>query len=304
MGCCNCNSVDEKGINRIISREIIPNKKRKSNKIDNQKSKEFNTDNNIKFAKAALNKNNSYRNLHGVEPLKYDEYLFKMAFILAKQYLEEGTLENNNLKYMNHEELGMNFLLRDEKLDGDKLVDIWYDEINKPYNFNEPNEFECNNFTQMVWKKSEKFGCGYYSKEIIGDKGNNNENEEKNEKNNISKKYYYVALYYPSGNQPGEFRKNVLKRKRIKPQPEEQGVSSKETKIQSIVKSNDEQNEKKMRIKIKKIMPTKKQKLLNSILQVFRNTIKPLKMKLITTKVLITILMKKKRQILDRVLKK
>ena len=56
----------------------------------------------------------------------------------------------------------MNFLLCDEKLDGAKLMNKWYEEINKPYDFIEPDEIECSNFTQMIWKQSKNFGCGYY----------------------------------------------------------------------------------------------------------------------------------------------
>ena len=156
-----------------------------------------------------------------------------MAFILAKQYLTEGTLENNNLKYKNHEELGMNVLSNDEMLDGDKLMNKWYDEINKPYNFIEPNEFECSNFTQMIWKQSEYFGCGYYCLEVKEQKeSDKNENQGKIQ---FSKKYYYVELYYPAENQPGEFKNNVLKI--FEYQNKTQGVSSPESKIKPKVKN-------------------------------------------------------------------
>jgi hypothetical protein len=222
--------------NQIIVREINPYKKRKENKIDENKSKELEHNINLEFVNAALKRNNYYRNLHGVKPLNLDEYLFKMAFILAKQYLTEGTLENNNLKYKNHEELGMNVLSNDEMLDGDKLMNKWYDEINKPYNFIEPNEFECSNFTQMIWKQSNNFGCGYYCLEVKEEKEiDKNENQEKKQKIQSSKKYYYVALYYPAGNLPGEFKSNVLKK--IEYQNKDQRVSSPESKIKSNVKN-------------------------------------------------------------------
>ena len=230
-------------MNQIIVREINPYKKRKENKIDENKSKELEHNINLEFVNAALKRNNYYRNLHGVKPLVLDEYLFKMAFILAKQYLTEGTLENNNLKYKNHEELGMNVLSNDEMLDGDKLMNKWYDEINKPYNFIEPNEFECSNFTQMIWKQSTNFGCGFYClevKEVKEEKeekeGNKNENQEKNLKIQFSKKYYYVALYYPAGNQPGEFKSNVLKE--VEHQNKAQRFSSPESIMKPDVKNN------------------------------------------------------------------
>jgi hypothetical protein len=249
MGCCitiDDNTVERKSkgknanykinLNEIKAREIIPNKERKPNKIDENKSKEFENIINLEFVKSALNRNNYYRKLHGVEELVLDDYLYKMAFILAKQYLTEGTLENNNLKYKNHEELGMNVLSNDEMLDGDKLMNKWYDEINKPYNFIEPNEFECSNFTQMIWKQSKNFGCGYYCLEVKEEKEiDKNENQEKKQKIQSSKKYYYVALYYPAGNLPGEFKSNVLKK--IEYQNKDQRVSSPESKIKSNVKN-------------------------------------------------------------------
>lgn len=250
MGCCitiDDNTVERKSkgknanykinLNEIKAREIIPNKERKPNKIDENKSKEFENIINLEFVKSALNRNNYYRKLHGVEELVLDDYLYKMAFILAKQYLTEGTLENNNLKYQNHEELGMNFLLCDEQLDGVKLMNKWYEEKNnKPYNFNEPDEIECSNFTQMIWKQSNNFGCGYYCLEVKEEKEiDKNENQEKKQKIQSSKKYYYIELYYPAGNLPGEFKSNVLKK--IEYQNKDQRVSSPESKIKSNVKN-------------------------------------------------------------------
>ena len=138
MGCCI--SVDESKEGRkkngekankrthkkniIKVREIIPDKNRKANKIDENKSKEIDKKFDLKFVSDALDKNNYYRKLHGVKPLDSDNYFNKMGFILAEQYLTEGTLENNNLKYKNHEELGMNVLSSDEKLQGKQLMDI------------------------------------------------------------------------------------------------------------------------------------------------------------------------------------
>jgi len=233
------NRTDKKNIIKIT--EIIPDKKRKENKIDENKSKEIDKKFDLKFVRDALDKNNDYRKLHGVKPLDSDDYLNKMAFILAKQYLTEGTLENNNLKYKNHEELGMNVLSYGEKLDGKQLMDIWYEEIYKPYNFIEPDEIECSNFTQMIWKKSTNFGCGYYCLKVKEEKESRKiENQEKNKENQFSEKYYYVALYYPAGNQPGEFKSNVLKKNEHQNKP--QIVSSPESKTKSQEKDKVKNN--------------------------------------------------------------
>ena len=40
-------------------------------------------------------------------------------------------------------------------------MEKWYEE-NIYYNYEKPEELECNNFTQMIWKHSTNFGIGYY----------------------------------------------------------------------------------------------------------------------------------------------
>ena len=49
------------------------------------------------------------------------------------------------------------------------------------YDFQDPKEFECRNFTQMIWKNSEKFGIGYYILEA-GDENKEGNNQNTNEK--------------------------------------------------------------------------------------------------------------------------
>ena len=217
--CCCCECGETKTIrNKIIhKKEVIPNLDRTINEIDESLlSGSFDQN----FFITALNKNNYYRELHGVRPLILDDYLNKMAFILAKQNLEENTLKYNNLGYIHHEELGMNVLTFDEKLDGDKLMDKWYME-KKNYNFIEPNEYdEFFDFTQMIWKDSTNFGCGYYCKRV-------NENNENNNNENQSNNYCYVALYFPAGNKLGEFRNNVFRSRDIN-QNENQRILSTE----------------------------------------------------------------------------
>ena len=194
-----CRSIDlNKERDNVIGKEKLKNLK---NLIDDEKKK---------FNQLALKQNNQYRKLHRVEPLKFDEYLYKRAFIIAQQYLTEETIDNENLSYKNGKELGMNAKIFKEKLDEKKLMGLWYKE-NEKYNYKNPKELECNNFTQMIWKDSKKFGIGYYS---LPENGKGKESaKKKNENKNNEKKpeiYYYVALYYPAGNLPDEYEKNVL----------------------------------------------------------------------------------------------
>jgi len=200
----NNNQIQNEDINKnnIESKVIEKNPKRK-NDIDKKKYKDINIDEQKKqFANNALKKNNEYRKKHGVAPLDLDDYLNKRAFILAKLFVNEEEFDNDNLLYKNREDLGMNILMSENKLDAENLMNKWYEE-NINYNFIEPKELECNNFTQMIWKDSKKFGIGYCH---LG----GNENNQFNEKKSL-KKFCYIALYYPEGNKPGEYIKNVLK---------------------------------------------------------------------------------------------
>ena len=64
--------------------------------------------------------------------------------------------------------------------------DIWYEEVSK-YDYNKPGlSANTAHFTQVVWKDTEKIGCG-----VAGGK-------------------YVVCRYYPSGNYKGRFENNVL----------------------------------------------------------------------------------------------
>jgi len=173
------------------------NTKRK-NEIDKKLYKNLIIDKN--FIEIALETNNKFRRKHIVEPLELDEYLNKRAIILAEELLKKNEFYNENLLYKNGEDLGMNVKLSNEKIKPEKLMEIWYEE-NKKYNYENPEEFECNNFTQMIWNNSTKFGIGYYH---LKNKINNNEN------NSNKFEYCYIALYYPPGNIPGEYKDNVF----------------------------------------------------------------------------------------------
>ena len=194
MGCCSCEVIPEE--NKITDKNIELNPKEK-NKIDKKKYKSV-----LKFADSqkgfinkALEQNNSLRKLHEVEPLVLDKDLYQRAFILAYQKLEEGNFSNNYQCDEKNEKLGMIIHESNEELDADKIIKIWYEDLIN-YNPKYPDIFDALNSTQMIWKGSEKFGIGYFSKDI----------------NNAGKKYWYVGLYSPQGNQPNvnKYKENVL----------------------------------------------------------------------------------------------
>ena len=71
------------------------------------------------------------------------------------------------------------------------MTDLWYNEIDK-YNFTNPGfSMETGHFTQVVWKSSQRIGCGI---------------------SNNGSEFYGVAQYDPPGNFIGEFEQNVPKK--------------------------------------------------------------------------------------------
>ena len=197
--------------NEVIIEHFKLNNKRK-NEIDNKISLDIKIDN--IFVDQALKKINDLRQLHGTKNLKQDDYLNKRAYIIAKDLLNKGECFNENLHYKNFEELGMNVKMSNEKIDPEKLMEDWYKE-NKNYDYNNPIDFECNNFTQMIWKDSTNFGIGYYQlnnkkeKEIIDNKNEIKKIETKKKQSQYE--FCYIALFYPAGNKPGKYKDNVKK---------------------------------------------------------------------------------------------
>ena len=180
---------NDKKKNDNIDRKFMERKKRNI-QIDKNLLKNLKIDNS--FVENAIKKINEYRKLHGVEPLIQDDYLIKRAFILSKKKLTNYFSED--FLYKDGDDLGCNFEKCEDDIKAEKLIEKWYQE-NKSYNFIEPIELECNNFTQMIWKNTKRFGIGYYHE------------KEKN-------KIYCVALFHPAGNIPGEYKKNVLKKRK------------------------------------------------------------------------------------------
>ena len=154
------------------------------------------------FALKALKKINEYREIHGVEKLELDSFIMKKASIFAKQ--KAKTLDNEDKLYKIQEPLGINLKISEKELKAEELIEEWYGD-KKYYNFHAPDEYreqkDVGNFTQLIWKNSKKFGIGYF----CSNENSKDPNEQKN--------YYYVAFFYPQGNIPKEYEKNVLRPK-------------------------------------------------------------------------------------------
>ena len=135
--------------------------------IENILKKNYDMDDNqTKFNENALEENNTYRQYHNSPKLNLDVKLSEMAFNYAKNYSKNKDmgkyLRKNNINVIEEES--------DKKLSAKELFKKWYEEknINNGFDFNnldDKNNLVYKHFTQMIWKKSEKFGIGYLDDE-------------------------------------------------------------------------------------------------------------------------------------------
>ncbi len=113
---------------------------------------------------------------HICKPISYS-LIFNPISIFFESYF----LYYSSEKY-NGESIGQSFLFNNKFLDGKSVADLWYSQ-KKNYDFINPSTKNIpliKGFTNLVWKKTKKIGCGYACK-------------EKDEK------CYYCCTYYPGG---------------------------------------------------------------------------------------------------------
>ena len=135
----------------------------------------------IKFKYDLISQINRYRNRHGVKSLRSDFELDKKAQNLADQ------LAKSNEQYTN-QNLEDSIYESQELLSPIKLAKILYDD-NLKYDYKDGSQGPSN-FTRMVWKKNDLIGFGVQK--------------------DSTNKFIFVIKYFPSGNIPGEFQKNVF----------------------------------------------------------------------------------------------
>jgi len=139
------------------------------------------------FEKKCLEVHNKYRATHQAPALQLDPKLCKDA--------KDWAIRMTNIG-MKHSDVGGENLYMswsggevDEEALGEDSTKAWYDEV-KDYSYSNPGfSSATGHFTQVVWKASEKLGCGYA---VDG--------------SNV----YVVARYTPVGNYMGQFPDNVL----------------------------------------------------------------------------------------------
>ena len=203
MGCDNC-------INLNFEQEIISKKETSNSLIKDIESQDIklteqNKNNNFstilsistkksqkiqedKFNCEVLAKINRYRFKHGVEELTLDEDISKISQRYAEKLARESELELSGNKYQG-KELGEIIFTCYNNITPKELVDIWYKQGSKNYNYKKEPKIS-NNFTQLIWKNSKFFGIGHILTR--------------------EDKLYIVANFYPEGNIKGQFLKNIF----------------------------------------------------------------------------------------------
>ena len=140
---------------------------------------------NDEYNQLSLAAHNSYRMMHGADPLMYDEDLARDAQEWA-QYLANKGLPLEHAQDIDEGE-NLAFSSFPNFATSADATDSWYNEV-EFYDFENPGfSGATGHFTQVVWKGTEKLGCG-----IAGD--------------------FVVCRYSPSGNitNPGFFAANVM----------------------------------------------------------------------------------------------
>nr|XP_054760810.1 Golgi-associated plant pathogenesis-related protein 1-like [Lytechinus pictus] len=149
-----------------------------------------------KFKRDALKAHNKYRAQHGAPALKLDGRMNKYAQDWADKCAKKAQLSHRtehkygeNIHYA-YDSTGI------ESITGEKASKAFYDEIQR-YNFgNAGFSSGTGHFTQLVWKKSRRLGIGV----AVNPKNKN--------------QVFSVFNYDPPGNVQGDYKDNVLQKKR------------------------------------------------------------------------------------------
>lgn len=184
-----CNILDEMPFSFLQKNtneeNLIEEKEDKTNKKDLELEK---------FRKKIIERHNYYRKQHKVEELERDSELEKIAQNNAKYMSEIDDFIQSKEKYNGDFIAQSSFYIFDngkEDVNGEKIVDKWYKEI-EYYDFEKPrseNEKKTNHFTNMIWKDTKKIGCGYSC---------------------VKNECYGCCVYYPSKSYEYIFSQNVL----------------------------------------------------------------------------------------------
>uniref|UniRef100_G3MLG1 SCP domain-containing protein n=1 Tax=Amblyomma maculatum TaxID=34609 RepID=G3MLG1_AMBMU len=143
-----------------------------------------------KVQQEVLQRNNEYRQQHGVPPLEPDEQLNRYAQAWANYLAKTG-----KFKHRSQHKYGENIFMSYSSAPkpkftglGTKAVDTWHSEI-KYYNYGNNFNPKAGHFTQCIWRGSHRIGTG-----VARSRDN---------------KVFIVSNYSPAGNMQGAFEENV-----------------------------------------------------------------------------------------------
>ncbi|CAF0857943.1 unnamed protein product [Adineta steineri] len=146
------------------------------------------TQSNNEFVQDALQVHNELRRRHGVESLRLNNDLTKLAQQWANHLASTGTLVHSKTKYRNVN-VGENLRCQSWSITGKEMTQSWYNECNK-YDYRNPSyQPGTGHFTQVIWKDSQEVGFAQAQGTSM---------------------IYAVAMYYPPGNYVGDFDRNVF----------------------------------------------------------------------------------------------
>ena len=159
---------------------------------DNVSTMSKNSEMKLKFLEDLFNRNNEYREKHGVPLLSLNPSLTTKAAEYAQIISENNKYLFSDIKFMG-DICGKNLcIMENEGCDGKKVCDKWYSEI-KDYDFGNDGKNDkqkIKNFAQLIWKDTKEVGFGWHvNKEGV---------------------IYIVGLYYPCGNIERKYSENVL----------------------------------------------------------------------------------------------
>lgn len=136
------------------------------------------------FREEITERHNYYRAQHQVGNLVRDSELERIAQEAAEYMIQTDSFYFTSEKYYG-KSIGQNLYYRWGTLTGNHPVDSWYSKSSS-YDYNNPT---TSSFTQLVWKDSQKLGCGYACS---------------------GKECYICCTYYPPGNYPSRLATNVF----------------------------------------------------------------------------------------------
>ena len=154
-----------------------------------------------KFREDILKRHNALRAKHQVGPLTRYSELESLAQKHSEYMAKNGYLKQSGNK-LNNEYIGENLCSSTSPLGiGKACVNLWYKEEEKHDYSNEKSAPSSGHFAQMVWKKTNRIGCG-----VDCDSSN---------------KCFVACNYYPAGNYYNQYKDNVLPKKNV-PEVEEE----------------------------------------------------------------------------------